>query len=102
MRRNLGTISGFAFEGLDARLAQMIYNLAFDHAELDGEKARFQRKFSQTDLAQLLGVTREAVNKRFKALEAEGLVLVEGGFMVVQDMQALAERAEIADVPKGA
>ena len=102
LRRNLGTISGFAFEGLDARLAHMIYNLAFDHAELDGEMARFQRKFSQTDLAQLLGVTREAVNKRFKALEAEGLVLVEGGFMIVNDMQALAERAEIADVPKGA
>ena len=102
LRRNLGTISGFAFEGLDARLAQMLYNLAFDHAEMDGATARFQRKFSQTDLAQLLGVTREAINKRFKALEADGLVVMEGGFMVLRDMQALAERAELADVPKRA
>lgn len=97
MRRNLGTISGFAFEGLDARLAQMLYNLAFDHAELDGNTARFQRKFSQTDIAQLLGVTREAVNKRLKALESEGLVDVDSGTMVIRDMAALAARGEMSD-----
>ncbi len=102
LRRNLGTISGFAFEGLDARLAQVLYNLAFDHAEIDGSTARFQRRFSQTDIAQLLGVTREAVNKRLKGLEADDLVVVEGGRMIIRDMTALAERAEIADVPKGA
>lgn len=102
MRRNLGTISGFAFEGLEARLAQMIFNLSFDHAELDGNSARFTRKFSQTDIAQLLGVTREAVNKRLKVLEAENLVVVEGGFLVIRDLQKLRERAELSDTAKNA
>ena len=102
MRRNLSTISGFAFDGLDARLAQTLYNLAFDHAELDGNTARFQRKFSQTDIAQLLGVTREAVNKRLKALEADGLVEVDAGHMVIRDMNLLGERGELSDAPKNA
>lgn len=100
MRQNLGTISGFAFEGLDSRLALALYNLAFDHAEIDGNTARFQRKFSQTDIAQLLGVTREAINKRFKALESAGLIEVEAGRIVIHDMQALSERAEMSDVAK--
>lgn len=100
MRRNLETISSFAFVGLDARLAQVLYALAFDHAEIDGGVAKFTRKFSQTDLAQLLGVTREAVNKRFKVLEGDGLVVVNSGHMELPDMQALGERAKILDSTK--
>lgn len=97
MRKNLGTISGFAFEGLESRLAQALHSLAFDHAEIDGNTARFQRKFSQTDIAQLLGVTREAVNKRIKALETAGLIKVSGGHMVIHDMQGLAQRGDVSE-----
>lgn len=100
MRRNLETISSFAFVGLDARLAQVLYALAFDHAEISDGHARFTRKFSQTDLGQLLGVTREAVNKRFKVLEGDGLVIVEGGRIEIPDMQALGLRAKILDDTK--
>ena len=60
LRRNLGTLSGLAFSGLGARLASKLNELALDHAEIVGNEARFIRRFSQTDLAQLLGVTREA------------------------------------------
>lgn len=97
MRRNLETISSFAFVGLDARLAQVLYALAFDHADMANGAARFTRKFSQTDLGQLLGVTREAVNKRFKVLESDGLVVMNAGHMEIPDMQALGERAKILD-----
>ncbi len=90
MRRNLGTISSFAFVGLDARLARLLHELALDHASLDGPAAAF----SQTDLALLLGVTREAVNKRLKILERDGLVRVKGGLMVLPDLAALAARAD--------
>ena len=94
LRRNLGTISGFAFAGLGARLAQKLHELALDHAEITGREARFSRHFSQTDLALLLGVTREAVNKRFKVLQHDGLVALDGGMLVIPDLPALAARAE--------
>ena len=84
LRRNLGTISGFAFAGLGARLARKLYELAMDHAEITGGTARFSRRFSQTELALLLGVTREAVNKRLKALEHDGLLSRDAGWLVVQ------------------
>lgn len=93
MRRNLGTISGFAFAGLEARLAQLLTELAVDHADVTENRAVFSRKFSQTDLALLLGVSREAVNKRFKSFEQEGLVATKDARLVLPDMRALAERA---------
>lgn len=91
MRRNLGTISGFAFSGLDRRLAQLLCDLAVDHADIQNNKATFLRKFSQTDLALLLGVSREAVNKHLKTLENEGFIAFEGIYLVLTDMAALAE-----------
>jgi CRP-like cAMP-binding protein len=96
LRRNVGTISGFAFSGLDARLARSLYDLAHDHAEISDRSARFTRRFSQTDLAHLLGVTREAVNKKLRALEHDGLVRRSGNTLVLPDLPALAVRAEIA------
>ncbi|MEL6573470.1 MAG: Crp/Fnr family transcriptional regulator [Pseudomonadota bacterium] len=92
MRRNLGTISNFAFVGLDARLAKLLLELALDHATTEGQSALFSRRFSQTDLALLLGVSREAVNKRFKALEKDGLVRVQDGTMILPDLAALSDR----------
>jgi CRP-like cAMP-binding protein len=95
LRRNVDTIGGFAFSGLDARLARRLFDLAHSHAEIEGPSARFTRRFSQTDLAQLLGVTREAINKKLRALEHDGLVLREGGSLFLPDLPGLAARAEI-------
>ncbi|MEM8555034.1 MAG: Crp/Fnr family transcriptional regulator [Pseudomonadota bacterium] len=92
LRQNIGTINGFAFAGLVTRLALKLQELAVDHAEIDGQTARFTRRFSQTDLAHLLGVTREAVNKRLKVLEHDGLIVQDGGRLVIPDMSALAAR----------
>ena len=36
LRRNVATISGFAFADLDARLARTLYDLAFANAEFTG------------------------------------------------------------------
>ncbi len=94
LRRNLGTITGFAFAGLGARLARTLHDLALDHGSIEGRTARFERRFSQQDLAQLLGVTREAVNKRLRALEHDGLVIREGVRLTIPDLPALAARAE--------
>ncbi|MEM8836935.1 MAG: Crp/Fnr family transcriptional regulator, partial [Pseudomonadota bacterium] len=60
LRRNTDDLSGFAFDDLQVRLARKIHELAFAHAAISGGGARFERAFSQTELAQMLGATREA------------------------------------------
>ncbi|WP_170125338.1 Crp/Fnr family transcriptional regulator [Jannaschia seohaensis] len=92
LRRNTEALGAFAFLGLDGRLAQKLHDLAADHAVAEGAGARFVRRFSQGDLARMLGVSREAVNKRLKALVHDGIVRVEDGLLRVPDLSALAER----------
>jgi CRP-like cAMP-binding protein len=93
LRRNTEALGAFAFLGLDGRLAQKLHDLAADHAVAEGAGARFVRRFSQGDLARMLGVSREAVNKRLKALAHDGVVRLEDGLLRVPDLDALAARA---------
>ena len=86
-------MGAFAFLGLDGRLAQKLHDLALSHAVVEGGRATFQRRFSQTELAQMLGVTREAVNKRISALAHDGLIGLTDGLISIPDLGALAERA---------
>lgn len=101
LRRNTNTMGAFAFQGLDGRLAEKLHDLALSHATIDGQEAQFNRRFSQTDLAQMLGVTREAVNKRLATLAHDELVVTENGYFVVTDLSALAARAQTAAALSG-
>lgn len=94
MRRNVGTISALAFASLDARLAKVLYDLALDYAQVDNNRAVFSRKFSQSELALMLGVTREAVNKRLKILEREGFIALHSSGFVIPDLTALLARTK--------
>lgn len=94
LRRNTDEMTAITFLSLDSRLAQKLCDLAMSHAEIAGSTARFTRKFAQTDLAKMLGVTREAVNKRLMALVQENLLENKDGYMVITDMEKLAQRSK--------
>ena len=92
LRRNTEFLGGFAFQGLDARLARVIFDLATAHGVLEADTLRLNRKFSQTDLGQMLGVTREAINKRLVSLVHDGLLQLVDGYIIVTDLDRLRER----------
>lgn len=94
MRSCVEMIGSLAFANLESRLAKVIYDLAIDFARVEDNRAVFQRKFSQNDLARMLGVSREAVNKRYKAFEREGLVISQGSRLLIPDLAALFDRAK--------
>ena len=96
LRRNTEAMGAFAFLGLDGRLAQKLHDLALSHAVIEGQRASFQRRFSQTDIANMLGVTREAVNKRLSALAHDGLITQTDGAITIPDLAGLAARAQSA------
>lgn len=98
LRRNNDVLGGFAFHGLDARLARVILDLATAHGVTKADNVHLIRKFSQTDLGQMLGVTREAVNKRLMSMVHDGLVQMAEGHIVVTDMDGLRERGAGATV----
>src|SRR5690606_27644293 len=95
LRRNTEEMSAFAFLGLDGRLARKLHDLALAYAEMGGREARFTRSFSQTELGQMLGATREAVNKRLAVLIMDGLIAQHDGVLTIPDLRALAARAQL-------
>jgi len=93
LRENTDRLSEFAFLDLGARLASKLQALAIAHGHETKEGMRIELKLSQTELAEMLGVTREAINKQLKAWSKGNLVRVERGFITVIDRTRLAALA---------
>jgi len=96
LRRNLGTITSFAFIDLKGRLANLLYELALAYGDIQDGRATILRRFSQTELALLLGVSREAVNKRLKIMLDDGFVEMNNGVITIPSMDQLYDLAEQA------
>ena len=75
-------------------VVEKLCDLAMSHAVLEGDTARFTSKFSQADLARMLGVSREAINKRMTALTKSGQIEVQDGVLKILSLKRLSSRRE--------
>jgi CRP/FNR family transcriptional regulator, cyclic AMP receptor protein len=89
MRLKTDLLSDFAFADLPVRLARKLDDLVTAHGEIDGNEARLGRRFSQTELAQMLGVSREAINKQLSAWSHKRIVSTEDGGLTIVNLAAL-------------
>lgn len=94
MRNNTETISDFAFLDLRGRLARKLHELAIAHGEQTKAGILIGLRLSQSELAQMLGVTREAVNKQLHAWVEKNVLKLDKGKVVVRDMKALKRAAD--------
>lgn len=83
LRQSNDALQGFAFENLQRRLLQKLAELGLRHGTLRAETLKLGRKFSQTELAEMLGVTREAVNKQLKSLQDQGTITLDRGIIQI-------------------
>lgn len=83
---------------LATRLAKQLLLLA-DHNghTTGGGRIRLGIKLSQQELGELVGATRESVNKHFGFWRREGVIAVEGGFVVISNAPLLRT---VADLPE--
>lgn len=95
LRDSTNRASDLAFLGLPIRLARKLQQLAVAHGH-DGPDGsiRIALKLSQSELAQMLGVSREAVNKQLKTWTQDGIVLHEHGQVMIRDRKRLTRIAE--------
>lgn len=86
------------FRNLPNRLARILLSLADEFGVEDGEETRIDLQLSQTELGNLVGATREAVNKQMRAFEQEGWVASQSGSVRIlrrDGLQALADPAGV-------
>ena len=90
LRENTERLGEHAFLNLQARLARKLQALAVAHGRRDGHGITIDVKLSQTELAQMLGVTREAVNKQLQAWTKQGVLRLERGHITIAEEKKLA------------
>jgi CRP-like cAMP-binding protein len=82
------------FLDLTGRLAARLSRLAGDHGErLPNGEVRLDAPLTQSDLAAMIGATRQSVNKLLGEFAARGLLRIENDVIVVPDLERLAGAA---------
>ena len=81
------------FLNLPVRLAKMIARQARAYGEKTPEGTRITLKLSQEEWGDLVGATRESINKQLRAWTGAGLVTLDHGHILVHDLEALDKLA---------
>lgn len=77
------------FLALPARLAKKLLHLAERYGEPGAGGIRIDLRLSQGELADLVGTTRESVNKQMRAWTGDGVVRMERGEVTILDPDRL-------------
>ncbi|HET9852077.1 MAG TPA: Crp/Fnr family transcriptional regulator [Candidatus Limnocylindrales bacterium] len=93
LRRLTDQLAEVHFLDIGGRLALTLSRLAEEAAPGATADVRLARPLTQTDLAAMVGGTRQRVNQILGELADEGLVAVESGVIVVRNVPALRNRA---------
>ena len=89
LRTTTDRLSEFAFLDLRTRLARRLGALAIAHGSHRPDGIRIDLKLSQTALAHMLGVSREAINKQLKAWSTEAVLRIDRGIITILDKARL-------------
>jgi CRP/FNR family transcriptional regulator len=94
VRRTDEALADLAFLDLPRRLAKQLLELARAHPEVQsaGQGGGMRLRITQAELAAMLGVSRESVNKQLNALAREGVLQLGRGSVTLLDMKALADQ----------
>lgn len=94
LRRLTTHVAELHFLDLTGRLAARLTRLAEEHGQkLPGGGVRLDALPTQSDLAAMIGATRQSVNKLLGEFEADGLLRMERDSIVVPDLERLAMAA---------
>ena len=94
LRRATHHVGELHFLDLPGRLAARLSRMA---READPDRARdvsLGRYYSQTELAAMIGGTRQSVNRYLGEFVNEGLIRIERDDIIVTDVEALERRSE--------
>jgi len=81
------------FLKISARLAKKLLEIGDAFGHINGEVIEIHLKLSQKELADMVGATRESVNKELRVLREKGLVSITDEVIYIHDVKRLKRRA---------
>ena len=94
LRRLTGHVEELHFLDLAGRLAMRLTRLARETAPDAHGEIRLEWPYTQSDLAAMIGGTRQSVNRLLSELVEQDLIRIEPEALVIADLDELARRAE--------
>lgn len=95
LRKTDDLLAEICFLSLSARLAKRLLELARGVDSRGGrDPSVLEMRITQKDLSDLLGASRESVNKELKILRDKGIVATERSKIVILDQERLKKRAK--------
>ena len=93
LRRTTEQVEDLAFLHLESRMAKVLLRLLEESRAGQTRAGPATVRISQRSLGELVGGSRESVNKHLNAWKELGIVSIEKGGIVIRDLTALAEYA---------
>lgn len=93
LRRTNDTLADLVFSDVPGRVAKALLDLANRFGEQATDGIRVAHDLTQEELAQLVGASRETVNKALADFTSRGWVRREGRAVVLLDVERLERRA---------
>jgi CRP/FNR family transcriptional regulator, cyclic AMP receptor protein len=93
VRRLTETATDLVFLDLAARVAKLLLREAEGRSREQRQGALVDLGLTQTELAQMVGASRPAVNRVLQSLAARGSISIEGHKIIINDPTALRRRA---------
>jgi CRP-like cAMP-binding protein len=93
LRRTNEALADLVFSDVPGRVAKTLLQLADRFGQPDGAGIRVTHDLTQEELAQLVGASRETVNKALADFASRGWLRLEGRAVLLLDSNRLARRA---------
>ena len=84
--------SDLVFLDLAGRLAKTLATLAARDGRVEGETVVLELPLTQTELAEMVGGSRQSVNQSLRMFQNRGFLELRGREVVISDLEALRRR----------
>jgi CRP-like cAMP-binding protein len=93
LRRLTEQTADLVFLDLGGRIAKLLLRLSEEHGRWEGGSMILDLRLNQTDLAQMVGASRPAVNRILQSFASRGVLSIDGQTISIHDATTLKRRA---------
>jgi CRP/FNR family transcriptional regulator, cyclic AMP receptor protein len=91
LRQTSGQVEELSFWHLESRLAKALLRLAQERDKSPAANGPVNLRITQRELGNMVGGSREHVNKQLQAWQKSGVIEIGKGEIIIHDLDALAE-----------
>jgi CRP-like cAMP-binding protein len=95
LRRTNDSLADLIFTDVPGRVAKNLLQMAGRFGTRDGGVLRVNHDLTQEEMAQLVGASRETVNKALADFASRGWLRLDGKSVIIMDPERLARRARV-------